>query len=206
MRCRCRKPELVDMALDNKPIKWADLPSMGQKLKEHLSRKPHPARLVGNDGLQANQDKAFRHAMLSKSIKNPLPQARWEAAPLALALSDHFDATHLFERGCYRRLGVGEDVLKKLQRGTWRLQGVCDLHDLRVDEARTALASHIQHCLRKGWRATLVIHGQGFGSKSGGSVLKNKVPHWLAQIDEVSAFAPAGLDAGGAGALAVLLR
>jgi DNA-nicking Smr family endonuclease len=100
---------------------------------------------------------------------------------------------------------VGVDVIKRLQRGDWRIQSACDLHHLTSDEARDVLAGHIQQGLHEGWRCIRVIHGQGYGSAGGTPVLKTKVQSWLVQMEAVTAFVQAKPEQGGAGALVVLL-
>jgi DNA-nicking Smr family endonuclease len=49
------------------------------------------------------------------------------------------------------------------------------------------------------------VHGKGNGSPGRQSVLKGKVRSWLVQKAEVLAFAQAGPNDGGSGALLVLL-
>ena len=86
------------------------------------------------------------------------------------------------------------------------MQRQLDLHGLRVDEAREALAHFVANAHRCGLRCLRVIHGKGLGSAGKEPVLKDKVPRWLVQRDEVLAFCQARPTDGGAGALIVLLR
>jgi DNA-nicking Smr family endonuclease len=164
-------------------MKLADLKTIQVELKERLVREAEQVRIAKEAALQAKRDKASSHDLFMRAIGKVTP------------LVD----------GSYRRAGVGEDVIKNLQRGHWRIQGVCDLHDLRVDEARSVLAAHIQQGLHKGWRATRIVHGQGFGSAGGMPVLKTKVQSWLVQMEAVTAFVQAKPEQGGAGALVVLI-
>ena len=105
----------------------------------------------------------------------------------------------------FRRAGVGPDVLARLRRGHWALQGQLDLHGLRRDEAREALVAFVAEAQRQGRRCLRVVHGKGLGSPGREPVLKAKVQRWLAQSDAVIAFAQASGPQGGAGALIVLL-
>ena len=105
----------------------------------------------------------------------------------------------------FRRPGIGQDVLTKLRRGQWALQGQLDLHGLTRDEARDALAGFVRESHRRGLRCLRIVHGKGHGSPGRQSVLKAKVQRWLAQRTEVIAFAQATGPQGGAGALIVLL-
>lgn len=141
----------------------------------------------------------------------PLPRQRQqdERAALRETLSDEFDAStllHVDEHLSYLRAGIGPDVPARLRRGQWAVQRQIDLHGLRVDQARQALAAFIAAACRSGVRCVRVVHGKGHGSPGKASVLRAKVPGWLIQKHEVLAFVQARPPDGGAGALLVLLR
>jgi DNA-nicking Smr family endonuclease len=132
-----------------------------------------------------------------------------EQAALQESLSDEFDVSTLLDvddQMSYRAKGVGTDVTRKLRRGDWSIQGQIDLHGLRSDEARDALAQFIREAVRQGWRCLRVVHGKGLGSPGREPVLKAKAQRWLVQKSEVLAFVQAKPAEGGAGALVVLLR
>jgi DNA-nicking Smr family endonuclease len=140
----------------------------------------------------------------------PLPRQREldEQAALAESLSDevNLESLLLTDDGLsFRRPGIGPDVVAKLRRGHWALQGQIDLHGLTRDQAREHLAGYIRECQRRGMRCLRVVHGKGLGSPGRQPVLKAKVQRWLAQSAEVIAFAQASGPQGGAGALVVLL-
>jgi DNA-nicking Smr family endonuclease len=105
----------------------------------------------------------------------------------------------------YRRPGIAPDVVSRLRKGQWALQGEIDLHGLNREEARDALANFVREAHGRGMRCVRVVHGKGHGSPGRQSVLKEKVHRWLAQRVEVIAFAQATGPQGGAGALVVLL-
>ena len=131
-----------------------------------------------------------------------------EAAALRDSLSDGFDVSSLLETDealSFRRPGVGPDVTRKLRKGDWAIQREIDLHGLRSDEARLALAEFIRQAHRQGLRCVRVVHGKGLGSPGKTPVLKNKVHSWLVQKNQVLAFVQAKPAEGGAGALVVLL-
>ena len=131
-----------------------------------------------------------------------------EQAALQESLSDEFDVSTLLDvddQMSYRRTGIGTDVTRKLRRGDWALQGQIDLHGMRSDEAREALARFLREAHRAGWRCVRVVHGKGLGSPGKTPVLKAKVQRWLVQKSEVLAFVQARPLDGGAGALVVLL-
>lgn len=150
-------------------------------------------------------------AALAPAPPLPVPRQRLRDEQQALreTLSDELDLDHLLETDAtlsWRQSGIGTDVLRRLRRGHWTLQGELDLHGLRRDDARTTLADFLREATRRGWRCVRVIHGKGLGSPGREPVLKEKVRRWLMQRDDVLAFVQARPADGGAGALVVLLR
>ena len=130
-------------------------------------------------------------------------------AVLEESLSDEFDVESLLETDeslSWRRPELGLDVVRKLRRGVWALQGELDLHGLRVDEARSQLSLFLRDAQNRGLRCVRVVHGKGLGSPGRQPVLKDKVRRWLVQSDRVLAFVQARADEGGVGALVVLLK
>jgi DNA-nicking Smr family endonuclease len=145
--------------------------------------------------------------------KRPPPIARQrladEQAALEQSLSDEFSVESLLDTDedlSYARPGIGQDTLRKLRRGDWVIQGQLDLHGMRRDEAREALALFLRNATRRGLRCVRVIHGKGLGSVNKEPVLKHKVRSWLVQKDEVIAWCQARAADGGSGALVVLLK
>jgi DNA-nicking Smr family endonuclease len=125
------------------------------------------------------------------------------------SISDEFDASTLLEVDdamSFRRPGIGIDVARKLRRGHWSIQAEIDLHGLRREDAREALAAFLRESVRQGLRCVRVVHGKGLGSPGKTPVLKGKVHGWLVQKDEVLVFVQARADEGGAGAVVVLLK
>ena len=106
----------------------------------------------------------------------------------------------------FRRAGLGSDVLAKLRRGHWAVQGELDLHRLTVDEARESLADFVLDARSRGWRCVRVIHGKGLSSPNREPVLKSKVRRWLTQWESVLAYCEAPHHGGGGGAVIVLLK
>jgi DNA-nicking Smr family endonuclease len=141
----------------------------------------------------------------------PLPlQSRLdEEAVLQEAISDDYDPESLLdidETLSYYRPGVSQEVVRKLRRGAWIVQAQLDLHGMRREEAREALAQFIREAVKRGLRCLRVIHGKGLGSIGREPVLKGKVRAWLVQKEEVIAFCQARPHDGGAGAVLVLLQ
>lgn len=139
----------------------------------------------------------------------PLQRHEDEQSVLRESISDDFDVDSLMETDdtlSFGRPELGPDVLRKLRRGVWALQGEIDLHGLRTDGARQSLSQFLRDAQVRGWRCVRVVHGKGLGSPGRVPVLKDKVRRWLVQSDRVLAFVQARGDDGGAGALIVLLQ
>ena len=139
----------------------------------------------------------------------PFQQQLDEQRVLREAISDEFDASTLLDVDdalSFRRPGIGIDVTGKLRKGQWTIQRELDLHGLRREDAREALAAFVRGAHKQGVRCVRVVHGKGLGSPGKMPVLKGKVQGWLIQKDEVLAFVQARADEGGAGALVVLLK
>ncbi|WP_244814056.1 Smr/MutS family protein [Caballeronia sp. Lep1P3] len=139
----------------------------------------------------------------------PLQSRRDEEAVLQEALSDEYDPESLLdidETLFYCRPGVSQEVVRKLRRGAWIVQAQLDLHGMRREEAREALAEFIRESVKRGLRCLRVIHGKGLGSIGKEPILKGKVRAWLTQKAEVIAFCQARPHDGGAGAVLVLLQ
>jgi DNA-nicking Smr family endonuclease len=151
----------------------------------------------------------------SHVVQRPRPPAvaqqrkRDEAAVLAESISDEFDVETLLETDdglSFRRPGIGVEVVRRLRRGVWALQAEIDLHGMRRDEAREALAGFLRDAASNGLRCVRIVHGKGHGSPGREPVLKAKVKTWLVQRKEVLAFVHARAADGGHGALIVLLQ
>ncbi len=87
--------------------------------------------------------------------------------------------------------GSRSDILKKLRRGHWALQGEIDLHGQTIDEAHDALSDFIVDARQRGYRCVRAIHGKGLTSPNREPVLKGRVRRWLAHWDEVLAYCEA---------------
>jgi DNA-nicking Smr family endonuclease len=206
-----------------------DLHAIGKKLAEQqkaaaeqekarleAERKAHAERTLfvrAAGDVQPLREHHVKHQRVRLAPEPPPPvavqQQLDERRVLHESISDEFDAATLLdidEQLSFRRPGVGLDVTRKLRKGGWSIQGEIDLHGLRRDEAREALADFLREAAKHGWRCVRVVHGKGLGSPGKTPVLKGKVHSWLMQKDEVLAFVQARADEGGAGAVVVLLR
>lgn len=119
-------------------------------------------------------------------------------------LSDHTPSdTPLTE---FLRPGMDRMTLRKLRRGHWPIQDSIDLHGNTSDEARRLLVNFLQDASRRQLRCVNVIHGKGWRSEGGEGILKLRTRHWLSQHPMVLAFSEAPAQAGGGGAVWVLLK
>ncbi len=140
----------------------------------------------------------------------PPARARFTAADRALVLVESLqglegEITDTGDEISFRRAGLQDRVMKKLKRGEYRVEEICDLHGLRVDEAKAALRSFLAEALAHHLSCVRIIHGKGKGSGPKGPVLKIAVNMILRKTQPVLAFVSARRVDGGTGAINVLL-
>jgi DNA-nicking Smr family endonuclease len=156
---------------------------------------------------------ARRHWVRSRP---PLPHPHQRAADEARALQASRAATSpgpmawdvgldIESAQSFVRTGLNPDLLRKLRRGHWVVQGALDLHRHTQEQARIALADFLASARRHGWRCVRIVHGKGLSSPNREPVLKGKVRKWLQQRDDVLAYCEPRPHAGGGGAVVVLL-
>lgn len=214
---------------ETKPAKagsgLADLASLRDTLKQNAAERERERIAAAKAAREAAADaEIFRReignvapiAAAARAVHGrtspaalPIQTRRDEQAVLNEAISDEFDPEVLLDTDeslFYCRPGVSQEVVRKLRRGDWIVQAQLDLHGMRRDEAREALAEFIRETVKRGLRCVRVIHGKGLGSIGKEPVLKGKVRAWLVQKAEVIAFCQARPHDGGAGAVLVLLQ
>jgi DNA-nicking Smr family endonuclease len=202
-----------------------DLANFGKALKDQRLEEERQARLRA----EAEKKRLEEAQIFQRHVQDvkPLPQANRASLdspkppPIARqrelddervleeSISDHMDVERFLETDdklSYRRSGIGLDALKRLRSGKWVIKSQIDLHGLRTDEARTAVAEFLRDSVKQDHRCVRIIHGKGLGSVGKEPVLKDKVKRWLVQKDEVLAFCQAPPRDGGAGALLVILK
>jgi DNA-nicking Smr family endonuclease len=176
-----------------------------QAAREQAERESF-AKAVGP--VQSLRDAGRAQVPRERPEPHPHQRERDEQQAMREALSDEVDVESLLltdDGLSFRRPGVGPDVPARLRRGQWALQGELDLHGLTREAARDRLVAFVREAHRRGQRCVRIVHGKGHGSPGRQPVLKAKVQRWLAQRNEVIAFAQASGAQGGAGALLVLL-
>lgn len=102
--------------------------------------------------------------------------------------------------------GLNRMTLRKLRRGEWTPQDHLDLHGLNTEAARKLLVDFLHHANQQGLRCVNIIHGKGWRSEGREGILKVLTRHWLTQHPLVLAFCEAPQNAGGSGAVWVLLK
>ena len=105
----------------------------------------------------------------------------------------------------FLRPGLNRMTLRKLRHGEWRIQDELDLHGLSSDEARKLLVTFLHDAMQRELRCVNVVHGKGWRSEGRDGILKVNTRHWLTQHPQVLAFCEAPPNAGGGGAVWVLL-
>ncbi len=136
--------------------------------------------------------------------RNLVPRFNPTATVIADTLSDHGASDTPPDE--YLGNGLNRMTLRKLRRGEWPPQDSIDLHGLNSDEARKLLVEFLHHATQSGLRCVNVIHGKGWRSAGREGVLKSLTRHWLMQHPQVLAFCVAPQNAGGGGAVWVLLK
>jgi DNA-nicking Smr family endonuclease len=111
----------------------------------------------------------------------------------------------LEEDQSYLKTGANPDLLRKLRRGMWVIQGELDLHHHTQDEAHGAMSEFLAVAKKREWRCVRIIHGKGLTSVRKEPVLRGKVRRWLQMRNDIMAFCEPKPNGGGSGAVLVLL-
>jgi DNA-nicking Smr family endonuclease len=173
------------------------------------SKRDDPDALLFRDAVRDVKPIRSRSAV-APAARKPPARARFTAADRAAVLVESLqgldgELTDTGDEISFRRDGVQDGVMRKLKRGEYRVEDVCDLHGLRVDEAKAHLREFLAHALARDLRCVRVIHGKGKGSGPRGPVLKSAVNMILRKTGPVLAFTSARRVDGGTGAINVLL-
>ena len=105
----------------------------------------------------------------------------------------------------FKRDGVQSGVYRSLRMGKYQIDARLDLHNMTVDQARSAVFQFIKDCMTHDIRCALITHGKGEGREQPAQ-LKSCVAHWLPQFSDILAFHSAQKVHGWVGATYVLLR
>jgi DNA-nicking Smr family endonuclease len=174
------------------------------------SKRADPDATLFREAMRDVKPIAARQPVLPEKRKPPA-RATFTAADRKRVLVESLegfgesDITDSGDEIAFRREGVQTAVLRKLKRGEYRVESVCDLHGLRVEEAKHALREFLAESLARSLRCVRVIHGKGHGSGPRGPVIKTAVNMILRKTAPVLAFTSARRVDGGTGAINVLL-
>jgi DNA-nicking Smr family endonuclease len=138
----------------------------------------------------------------------PSPHPRQREADELAVLREMMDTPSMDvgEELSFKAPGVQESVFRRLKRGAYHQGRELDLHGMRADEAKLAVARFLAECRAREVRCVRIIHGKGLRSKGEGPVLKQRLDGWLRRRADVLAFCSARREHGGTGAVYVLLR
>jgi DNA-nicking Smr family endonuclease len=155
---------------------------------------------------KVSHDKAIH----TSSRRAPRPQKRpfAEESPETDTFSDYVDAGEVSsdETLFFARPGIQQRKLQQLRRGKLAIGAVLDMHGMTAATARHELVQFITSCRDQHIRCVNIIHGKGYSTDGQAPVLKNRLNTWLRQHHDVLAFSSAPRNAGGSGAVYVLLR
>ncbi|MBZ0330402.1 DNA endonuclease SmrA [Halomonas sp. ANAO-440] len=122
-------------------------------------------------------------------------------------LSDDFvELLPPFDPVEYRREGIQQGVVDRLRHGGYPAQSRLHLLRRPLAECRRVLPSFVHEAYAHDLRSVLIVHGRGREIDSRPNVLRSYLVKWLAQFEEVQAFASAQQADGGLGATWVMLR
>ena len=176
--------------------------------------------MISHSKISDEEQRVFREAVADAKRLPPIhvrrgpkpkPRARFTRAATQEVLAESLaglpdpDEPLLGEGLFYAKPGVQDRVLRKLRRGHFSVGAELDLHGLRSQDARLALAEFLREIRGSRVRCVRIIHGKGYRSGPRGPVLKQKLNSWLRQSAEVMAFCSAQPVDGGTGAVYVLL-
>jgi DNA-nicking Smr family endonuclease len=164
-----------------------------------LPHTPPPVGLARQSARQRRRKPVTQHENLDQVMPliDPLPAG--PISPGAAAMSGG-------EALAFQRAGVQAQVVRRLRRGLFPIEGELDLHGLTQAVARDHLARFLRMNRDAGRRCVRIIHGKGYRSGARGPILKLAVDLWLRRHLDVMAFTSARPIDGGTGALYVLLR
>jgi len=105
----------------------------------------------------------------------------------------------------FKREGVQHGVYRNLRLGKYPIDARLDLHQMRLEQARSAVFQFIHDCMVHDIRCALITHGKGEGREQP-ALLKSCIAHWLPQFPQILAFHSAQKHHGASGGTYVLLR
>ena len=169
-------------------------------------------------------EKVAESAAPLKRGRNAAPKTAKAAAPVAKAKPLQVSASKSTRAEAVpkpshvpRAEPLDRQTSRQLDKGRLEVEARLDLHGMRQRDAHAQLRRFLKTAQARGLKHVLVITGKGadqaasksFYEEDERGVLRNAVPHWLAEPDFaalVVSFSPAPRRLGGEGALYVRLR
>ncbi len=133
------------------------------------------------------------------------PQPATSGSAPGFAAREHAPDTAPEESLFFARSGLQHREIRRLKRGEFPIAATLDLHGCTIAEASQQLHDFLQSATSSGLRCVCVVHGKGYRSAEGHSVLKSQVNQWLRDTPPVLAFSSARPKHGGTGAVYILL-
>lgn len=104
----------------------------------------------------------------------------------------------------YAQSGISQKMINKMKRGDIDSVSMLDLHGYKIKDACETLSNFMYH--HQFEQFVHIIHGKGYQSKNGISVLKTQVVNFLKQHPQVLACHSCPPKDGGTGAVFALLK
>ncbi|MCH9745602.1 MAG: Smr/MutS family protein [Proteobacteria bacterium] len=104
----------------------------------------------------------------------------------------------------YAKNGLSAKIIKKMKQGDIGYAPTLDLHGQTVVQACESMSAFMHHHQQE--KFIHIIHGKGYHSENGMSILKTQVVSFLTQHPQVLAFNSCPEKDGGSGAVFALLR
>lgn len=177
-----------------------------------MSEKEEDLQLFVQQMQDVQPIKAADKVVLAQSRSDKLNAAQRRQAAIAESQADKnflsgeyiapVDPLSILE---FKRDGVQNGVYRNLRLGKYQVDARLDLHQMKIEQARTAVFQFIRDCMTHDIRCALITHGKGEGREQP-ALLKSCIAHWLPQFSEILAFHSAQKRHGASGATYVLLR
>ncbi len=156
--------------------------------------------------------KASKRIAPTQTPKKPIKRPLSHSQPCSMGgefdtLSDAFHTEHTPQgRIWWQRSSLRPQEIEKLKKGRFTTPWKLDLHGMTLEEAEPVLRQFLWEAWHLGARYALIIHGKGYNSETGKSVLKQMTHQLLPALPFVLAFSTAQPKDGDTGATYVFIK
>lgn len=140
-------------------------------------------------------DKDSKHLSENKQNNSPIFNSYSVISEANLSGSDVVSFSHN---------GAPVKLIKKMKQGKIGYAPTIDLHGQTLKEACSSLSRFIHYYQQN--RFIHIVHGKGYHSDNGRSILKSQIVHYLKQHPDIVAFNSCPPKDGGTGAVFALLK